>query len=64
MFIVRDEDALSRLDTARKLIKARDFWVYRDAQDAMAEAMRELLICQADEQPTINVQDTMPMGFA
>lgn len=41
MFIVRDEDALSRLDTARKLIKARDFWIYREAQDALAEAMRE-----------------------
>lgn len=41
VFIVRDQDALSRLDTARKLIKARDFWVFKDAQGALAEALRE-----------------------
>ena len=41
MFIVRDHDALSRPDAARKIIKAREFWVFKDAQGALAEALRE-----------------------
>lgn len=41
MFIVRDQGALSRLDMGRKLVKARDFWAFKDAQGALAEAMHE-----------------------
>jgi type III secretion protein L len=41
VFIVRDAKELSRPDPAAKLIKARDFWVFKDAERALADAHDE-----------------------
>ncbi|NIM41992.1 MAG: HrpE/YscL family type III secretion apparatus protein [Xanthomonadales bacterium] len=41
MFIIRDADELSRPDAATKLIKARDFWVFKDAERALADAQEQ-----------------------
>lgn len=38
VFIIRDTDELSRPDAAAKLIKARDFWAFKDAERALADA--------------------------
>jgi len=38
VFIIRDADELSRPDAATKLIKARDFWAFKDAERALADA--------------------------
>jgi len=40
VFIARDDTALSRPDISRKVIKARDFWAYKDARVAVDEALR------------------------
>lgn len=39
-FIVRKAAQLSRPEGARKLIKAADFWTFRKAEEALADAMR------------------------
>ena len=41
VFIIRDSTELSRPDTAVKLIKARDFWAFKEAERALAEAQEE-----------------------
>ena len=40
VFIARSEPDLSRPDVSRKIIKARDFWAYRDARHAVDEALK------------------------
>ncbi len=39
VFIVRDASQLSRPDSAQKVIKARDFWAFKEAQGALADAL-------------------------
>jgi type III secretion protein L len=41
VFIIRNADELSRPDAAGKLIKARDFWAFKDAERALADAHDE-----------------------
>jgi type III secretion protein L len=41
VFVVRDTEQLSRPDAEQKVIKARDYWAFKEAQDAVAEAMRK-----------------------
>lgn len=41
VFIDREQAALSRPETAGKLIKARDFWTFKDAERALGDALRE-----------------------
>lgn len=41
VFIIRDSTELSRPDAAAKLIKARDFWAFKEAERALAEAQDE-----------------------
>lgn len=41
VFIVRDGEKLSRLEPAQKIIKARDFWAFKEAEEAVADAMRK-----------------------
>jgi type III secretion protein L len=40
VFIVRDSSKLSRPESSQKIIKAGDFWAYKQAQDAIAEGMQ------------------------
>ncbi|MDB5839903.1 MAG: Type secretion cytoplasmic protein [Herminiimonas sp.] len=40
VFIIRNTEELSRPDTSAKVVKARDFWAYKQAEDAVAEGMR------------------------
>ncbi|MDR6536920.1 HrpE/YscL family type III secretion apparatus protein [Variovorax soli] len=40
MFIAREESSLSRLDLSGKVIKAQDFWAYKEARQAVEEALR------------------------
>lgn len=41
MFIIRESTELSRPDAAAKLIKARDFWAFKEAERALADAQDE-----------------------
>lgn len=41
VFIIRDAKELSRPDSSAKLIKARDFWAFKDAERALADAHDE-----------------------
>lgn len=38
MFLIRDYESLSRPEVASKVIKARDFWAFKDAERALADA--------------------------
>ena len=40
VFIVRDDEKLSRLEPAQKIIKAREFWAFKEAEQAVADAMQ------------------------
>ena len=40
VFIVRGPAPLSRPDTGKKVIKAADFWAFKQAEDAVADGMR------------------------
>lgn len=39
MFIIRDYSRLSRPEVAGKIIKAQDFWAFKDAERALADAL-------------------------
>lgn len=41
MFIIRDHARLSRPDAAAKIIKARDFWTFKEAERALEDAIRQ-----------------------
>ncbi|VTU27084.1 Yop proteins translocation protein L [Variovorax sp. PBS-H4] len=51
MFIAREKSSLSRLDTAAKVVKAKDFWAYKEAREAVEEALRrkEEILLSAQE---------------
>lgn len=40
VFIVRSPSPLSRPDTSKKVVKAADFWAFKQAEDVVAEGMR------------------------
>lgn len=39
MFIIRDYESLSRPEVAGKVIKAKDFWAFKDAERTLADAL-------------------------
>jgi type III secretion protein L len=41
VFFIRDYAELSRPDAAGKVIKAKDFWAFKDAERALAEALQK-----------------------
>lgn len=41
MFLIRDYASLSRPEVADKVIRARDFWAFKDAERALADAMEQ-----------------------
>lgn len=41
MFIIRDYADLSRPEVAGKIIKAKDFWAFKDAESALSDAFRK-----------------------
>lgn len=51
MFIIRDYADLSRPEVAGKIIKAKDFWAFKDAERALSDAFRkqEQIIASAQD---------------
>lgn len=51
MFIIRDYSRLSRPEVAGKIIKAQDFWAFKDAERALADAVsqQEQIIASAQD---------------
>jgi type III secretion protein L len=41
VFIIRDYADLSRPDASEKIIKAKDFWAFKDAERALADALNK-----------------------
>jgi type III secretion protein L len=51
VFVIREYESLSRPEIAEKVIKAKDFWAFKEAERALADAMqrRQQIITSAQE---------------